>query len=35
MADPLIVEEWLKIADDHFRFAEINLKGGSEFYAQV
>jgi HEPN domain-containing protein len=35
MADPLIVKEWLKMADDDFRFAESNLKGGSEFYAQI
>jgi HEPN domain-containing protein len=35
MADPLIVKEWLKMADDDFRFAETNLKGGSEFYAQI
>lgn len=35
MADPSIVEEWLKKADDDFRFAEANLKGRSEFYAQI
>ena len=35
MADPSIVNEWLKKADDDFRFAEANLKGGSEFYAQI
>jgi HEPN domain-containing protein len=35
MADPLIVKEWLKQADDDFRFAETNLKGESEFYAQI
>jgi HEPN domain-containing protein len=35
MADPLIVKEWLKMADDDFLFAETNLKGGSEFYAQI
>ena len=35
MADPLIVEEWLKQADNDFRFAETNLQGGSEFYAQI
>lgn len=35
MADPLIVKEWLKMADDDFHFAEANLKAGSEFYAQM
>jgi len=35
MADPLIVEEWLQMADDDFRFADTNLKGRSEFYAQI
>jgi HEPN domain-containing protein len=35
MADPLIVREWLEKADEDFRFAESNLKGGSEFYAQI
>lgn len=35
MANPLIVEEWMKKADDDFRFAESNLKSGSEFYAQM
>jgi HEPN domain-containing protein len=35
MADPLIVEEWLEKADEDFRFAETNLKGGNEFYAQI
>jgi len=35
MADPLIVEEWLKKADEDFRFAESNLEGGSEFYSQI
>jgi HEPN domain-containing protein len=35
MADRLIVEEWLKQADDDFGFAETNLKGTSEFYAQI
>jgi hypothetical protein len=32
MADPLIVKEWLKMADDDFLFAETNLKGGSKLY---
>jgi len=35
MADPSVIDEWLKKADDDFRFAEANLKGGSEFYAQI
>jgi HEPN domain-containing protein len=35
MADPLIVQEWLKMAEDDFCFAETNLKAGSEFYAQI
>jgi HEPN domain-containing protein len=35
MADPLIVREWLDKADEDFRFAETNLKGGSGFYAQI
>lgn len=35
MADPLIVKEWLKITDNDFRFAETNLEGGNEFYAQI
>ncbi len=35
MADPSIVKEWLARADEDFRFAEANLKGGSEFYAQI
>jgi HEPN domain-containing protein len=35
MVDPSVIEEWLKMADDDFRFAETNLKGGSEFYAQI
>jgi HEPN domain-containing protein len=35
MADALIVEEWLKQADNDFRFAESNLQGGREFYAQI
>ncbi len=33
MADPLIVEEWLKKADDDFSFAEAKLKSGTEFFA--
>ncbi len=35
MADPLIVEEWLKKVDEDSRFAETNLKEGSQFYAQI
>lgn len=35
MADPLIVKEWLEKSDEDFRFAETNLKSGSEFYAQI
>jgi HEPN domain-containing protein len=35
MVDPSIVEEWLEQADADFRFAETNLRGGSEFYAQL
>jgi len=35
MADPSVIEEWLKMADDDFRFAETNLRGGSAFYAQI
>jgi HEPN domain-containing protein len=35
MADPLIVQEWLDKADEDFRFAESNLKGGSDFWAQI
>jgi HEPN domain-containing protein len=35
MVDPVIVEEWLRKADEDFFFAETNLKGGSEFYAQI
>jgi HEPN domain-containing protein len=35
MADRLIVEEWLKKADDDFSFAETNLTGGSEFLSQT
>ncbi|MGO9118302.1 MAG: hypothetical protein ACLQPD_11930 [Desulfomonilaceae bacterium] len=35
MADPSIVQEWLKQADDDFHFAESNLEGGSEFYGQT
>ncbi len=35
MADPLIVEKWLKMGDDDFGFAKTSLKGGSEFYAQI
>lgn len=35
MADAAIVGEWLKRADDDFRFAESNLRGGNEFSAQI
>jgi len=35
MADPTIVKEWLEKADEDFRFAEANLREGSEFYAQI
>jgi HEPN domain-containing protein len=35
MADPSIVEEWLEQGDADFRFAETNLRAGSEFYAQL
>jgi len=35
MADPLIVDEWLKKADEDLLFAESNLEGGSEFYSQI
>lgn len=35
MADPSIVREWLEKADEDFRFAEANLRDGSEFYAQI
>ncbi len=35
MADPLIVKEWLEKANEDFHFAETNLVGGSEFYAQI
>jgi HEPN domain-containing protein len=35
MADFSVVKEWLDKADDDFRFAEANLKDGSEFYAQL
>ncbi len=35
MADPAIVKEWLEKADEDFRFAEANLREGSEFYAQI
>jgi HEPN domain-containing protein len=35
MADPLIVREWLEKADENLRFAESNLRGGSEFFAQI
>jgi ribosome-associated protein YbcJ (S4-like RNA binding protein) len=35
MADPSIVREWLDKADEDFRFAEANLREGSEFYAQI
>ncbi len=31
----MIVKEWLKREDDEFRFAEANLRGGTEFYAQI
>lgn len=35
MVDRSIVEEWLELADADLRFAETNLRGGSEFYAQL
>lgn len=35
MADLQIVKEWLGKADEDFRFAETNLRGGSEFHAQM
>jgi len=35
MADLLIVRECLTKADEDFGFAETNLTGGSEFYAQI
>lgn len=35
MADPAIVNEWLAKADADFRFAEVNLREGSEFFAQI
>jgi HEPN domain-containing protein len=35
MADPLIVKEWLKKADDDFNFAKTNFRAESEFYAQI
>ncbi len=31
MADPSVVKEWLERADEDFRFAETNLRDGSEF----
>ncbi len=34
MVDRSIVEEWLEQGDADFRFAETNLRAGSEFYAQ-
>lgn len=35
MAEPEIVREWLNKADEDFNFAEVNLKEGNNFYAQI
>ena len=35
MADPAIVREWMKKADEDFYFAESSLLDGSVFYAQL
>lgn len=35
MADSAIVKEWLEKADEDFRFAETNLRSGSEFFPQI
>lgn len=35
MADPGIVKEWLNKADEDFRFAEVNLEEGNNFFAQI
>lgn len=35
MADRSIIREWLDKADEDFRFAEANLKEGSDFFAQI
>ncbi len=35
MADPSVVNEWLAKADADFRFAEVSLQEGSEFFAQI
>ncbi len=35
MADPLIVTEWLDKADEDFDFAEVNLRTGNGFCAQI
>lgn len=35
MADQKVVREWLEKADEDFKFAEANLKEGSNFYAQI
>ena len=35
MADPRIIQEWLRTSDDDFNFADANLKEESTFYAQV
>jgi HEPN domain-containing protein len=35
MADPAVVRQWLARADDDLAFAEVNLREGSTFYAQI
>lgn len=35
MADPKIVNEWLNKSDEDFHFADVNLKEGGNFYAQI
>ncbi|ODS34232.1 MAG: HEPN domain protein [Candidatus Scalindua rubra] len=35
MADPKIVNKWIKKADEDFNFADSNLKEESSFYAQI
>lgn len=35
MADPAVVHEWLRKADEDLDFAEANLREGGPFYAQI
>lgn len=35
MVDPAIVKEWFSKADEDFKFAEVNLKEGRNYFPQI